>query len=1203
MTTVSSDSRLPGATGDDLTQRAEREWRHIFDAIGHPTVILDPQHGIEAANLAVQKASGKSEQELIGKRCYEVFHSPNAAMPVQGCPMEEMLRSGRLEAVDMEMEAFGGWYLVSCTPVLDETGRVGKIIHIATDITARTKAEESLREGEARYHELVDHMSSGVAVYRAVDDGADFVFRDFNLAGQRIEQTARADVIGRRVTEVFPAVKDFGLFDVLQRVWRTGTPERFPIALYKDERITGWRDNFVYKLPSGEVVSVYDDVTARKQGEQRLEHLNSVLRAVRNVGQLITREADRERLLRGVCDNLVEIRGYLSAWVVLLAEAGTAGLVVGSGFGERFDELARRAEGVALAPWQRKVVAEPGIHVFADPERGCERCFVAAMCSGKGILSIHLGHGNRVYGILAVCMPPDYATDVEEQGLFTEVADDIAYALRQIELGEQRQRTEQALRESEEKYRALFETMAEGVVYRDAAGNVISANPAAERILGVSLVDLLGRTSGDERWVAIREDGSPFSAGEHASMVALRTGRPVRNVIMGIHNPVLGARRWILVNTIPEFQPGETAPYRVYTTFADITERREATLALAEREARLTGILRVAPIGIGVVSNRVLKEVNERFCEMLGRSSEELVDQDTRILYPADKDYEFVGRKKYRQIAERGMGTVETRFQRKDGTIIDVLLSSTPIDPNDLSVGVTFTALDITERKRAEEALRASEDNYRSIFNAANDAIFVHEAETGRVLDVNAKMLEMFSCGHDEAITLNVEALSEGRPPHSQAEAAEWVRRAAQEEPQIFEWRSRRRDGSLFWTEVNLKRAQIGGHNRVLAVVRDITERKRAEEALRESRSFLENVIEHSPYAMWISDSEGTLIRANQALRDMFHLTDEDLVGRYNVFRDNVVEAQGAMPLIRKVYDEGARVRFTLEYDSARLRGISIREPASVVLDITVSAIRGPDGRVTNAIVQQIDITDHVRAERAVREQAEELARSNAELQQFAYVASHDLQEPLRKVSSYLHLLEERYRGRLGSAADEFIGFAVDGAQRMKRLINDLLEYSRVGTRGRPFEETDTDALLERVLADLQVAIEENRAEITHDRLPTVMADGVQLGQVFQNLITNALKFRREEPPRVQISVQERNDEWILSVSDNGIGLDREFRDRVFVMFQRLHGRGKYPGTGIGRAICKKIVERHGGRIWVESEPGCGSTFHFTLPAIRGGRS
>jgi light-regulated signal transduction histidine kinase (bacteriophytochrome) len=247
----------------------------------------------------------------------------------------------------------------------------------------------------------------------------------------------------------------------------------------------------------------------------------------------------------------------------------------------------------------------------------------------------------------------------------------------------------------------------------------------------------------------------------------------------------------------------------------------------------------------------------------------------------------------------------------------------------------------------------------------------------------------------------------------------------------------------------------------------------------------------------------------------------------------------------------------------------------------------------------QAEIVERKQAEKEIKRYAADLKISNDELQQFAYVASHDLQEPLRMISSYLQLIEYRYKDKLDKDADEFIAYAVDGAKRLQDLIDALLEYSRVGTKGKSFELVDSGYILEQTLINLKVAIGESGALITNDPLPTVMADSTQIVQLFQNLIGNAIKFRSKETLRVHISAEIKENEWVFSLKDNGVGIESQYKERIFNIFQRLHGR-EYSGTGIGLAICKRIAERHGGRIWVESEPGRGSTFYFTIP-LRGG--
>jgi PAS domain S-box-containing protein len=281
--------------------------------------------------------------------------------------------------------------------------------------------------------------------------------------------------------------------------------------------------------------------------------------------------------------------------------------------------------------------------------------------------------------------------------------------------------------------------------------------------------------------------------------------------------------------------------------------------------------------------------------------------------------------------------------------------------------------------------------------------------------------------------------------------------------------------------------------------------------------------------------------------------------------------------------------------------GYQLRTPGEETLGVLALFAKHPILADEDALLDGLGSTVALLVKRAAAEEAllrrtEELARSNKDLEQFAYVASHDLQEPLRMVSSYTQLLARRYRGQLDAAANEFIAYAVDGASRMQKLIDDLLAYSRVGTRTQAFQPAGCTAVLDQALANLQAAIETSGTVVTHGPLPAVVHDNLLLVQLFQNLIGNAIKFHVKKPPRIHVSAEQKGEEWVFAVRDNGIGIDPQHAERIFTIFQRLHTGEEYPGTGIGLAICKKIVERRGGRIWVESQPGIGSTFYFTIP-------
>jgi len=292
------------------------------------------------------------------------------------------------------------------------------------------------------------------------------------------------------------------------------------------------------------------------------------------------------------------------------------------------------------------------------------------------------------------------------------------------------------------------------------------------------------------------------------------------------------------------------------------------------------------------------------------------------------------------------------------------------------------------------------------------------------------------------------------------------------------------------------------------------------------------------------------------------------------------------------------RARFTSALEKARAE----RTLVSVEYALESNGMqRHYEARIMPLLQDQLmviirNITHRKNAEKELREKARELERSNGELEQFAYVASHDLQEPLRSVQSYLQLLKRRYGEKLDQDADEFIDFAVDGAKRMRQLIEDLLTYSRVSSRGRPPEPTNLDEVVDHVMRGLSAAVEECGATITRDPLPCINGDRAQLKQLYQNLISNALKFRKDNAPHVKLSAEKEGAFWRLGVSDDGIGMNPKYAEKVFEIFKRLHSKDEYEGTGIGLAICKKIVERHGGRIWVESRLGEGSTFCFTLP-------
>ncbi|MEJ2033828.1 MAG: PAS domain-containing protein [Deltaproteobacteria bacterium] len=378
----------------------------------------------------------------------------------------------------------------------------------------------------------------------------------------------------------------------------------------------------------------------------------------------------------------------------------------------------------------------------------------------------------------------------------------------------------------------------------------------------------------------------------------------------------------------------------------------------------------------------------------------------------------------------------------------------------------------------------------------------------------------------------------------------------------------------------------------VNAVVQDITERKRAERALQENERLLRDVLRNLPVGVWITDRHGKIIHVNpagQAIWKGARYVGPEQFHKYKAWRLDThepVKPEGRA-LTRAVTKGEAILDQELEIETF--------DGEHKLISNSAIPLRNEQGEIQGAIAINLDITRQKKME-------QELRGSNQELEQFAYVASHDLKEPLRMITGFLDLLQRRYQGKLDKDADEFIGFAVEGATRMHQLINDLLAFSRIGTKGKPLGPTAMEEVLAKSIRNLKKNIEETGGTIEHDPLPQVMGDEGQLVQLLQNLLANALKFTDDRKPEVRISVEEEKDKedgfYRFSVQDNGIGIDTKQAKRIFTIFQRLHTRKDYPGTGIGLAICKKIVERHGGRIWAESKPGKGSRFYFDLPKI-----
>ena len=706
-------------SGRDVSERkrmqeelraSEERLRITFDAIGDGITVTDVNGTITNVNHAVVDMGGfKNKEELIGRNGFELMSEKDRKRIIKETmkAFSEGKSTKRMEYTFVPVVGRPFEAELLLTMLQDSAGKPMGFIALSHDISERKRMEREMKESESRFRQLFENMSSGVAVYEAVDNGEDFVFKDFNRSAEKIGNITKDEIIGRRILEVYPGLKEFGLFAVLQRVWRTGDAEHLPDSYYEDERRRGWRDNYVYKLPTGEVVAVYDDVTDR---------------------------------------------------------------------------------------------------------------------------------------IMAM----------------------------------------EAVRSSEAKLRTMFESTSDGIIVTDNMLNIIDANEAAARIFG-------------------------------------------------------------------------------------------------------------------------------------HKGKESLIGTSAMGMFSADKVVDA------------------------DGKDINVEFSLSQLRDNDDNLtGNIGIVRDVTERIRAAAEVLASEEKLRAMFESTSDGIVVTDM-TFNIIDAN--------------------------------EAA----------------------------------ARIFGHKSK------------------------ESLIGTSALGM--------------------------------VSADKVVDADGKQ----------------------------------INIEFSLSQLRDSAGNLTGNIGIVRDVTVRRRMEANLKKMVTNLERSNRDMQQFVYVASHDLQEPLRMISSFTQLLSRRFKGKLDAEADDFITYAVNGANVLQERIQALATFSRVSTQGKPFAPTDIGLVLDRALDNLNAEIQSSKAVVTRDPMPNIIADAAQMTQIFQYLIDNSIKFHGEATPQIHVSAKEQDSEWLFSVSDNGMGIMPEFKERIFVLFQRLHGV-EFGGTGIGLPVCKKIVERHGGRIWVESEPGKGSTFYFAIP-------
>jgi PAS domain S-box-containing protein len=638
----------------------------------------------------------------------------------------------------------------------------------------------------------------------------------------------------------------------------------------------------------------------------------------------------------------------------------------------------------------------------------------------------------------------------------------------------------------------------------------------------------------------------------------------------------------------------------VATATRNIGVREAADEHLVQMEARYRGLLEAAPDAMVVVNQAgAIVLLNVQAEKTFGYRRDELVGQQVKNIIPDGFAERLVAdgtRTAAEALAQQIGSGIELIGRRKDGGEFPMELMLSPLESAD-GILVTAAIRDIGVRKAAEANLVQMEARYRGLLEAAPDAMVVVN-QTGEIVILNLQAEKQFGYRRDELLGLPVKTVI----PHGFAERliADGTRTAAEALAQQIgtglELIGRRKDSSEFPIELMLSPLENSDGILVTAAIRNVTARQADQDALRASEEWHRMAVEVTEMGTWVWNLISHEITWSAQFRKMFGFSLDGVLTYEAMMKTVHPEDRKYLEVsIWRSFETGDPydVEHRIVWPDGSQHWIASRGRVQCNAEGVPEGMQGTILDVTERKAGQ----DSIRERPGLDRTAAELMRSNADLQQFAYVAAHDLQEPLRMVSSYTQLLGNRYKGRLDAQADEFIVLAVDGAQRMQLLISDLLAYCQVGTSGQKLRETSAADALRLAVENLQGAIKESGGVVTCDALPTLLADPAQLTQLFQNLVGNALKYRGADPPCVHVSAKRnRARDWVFAVRDNGLGIEPRHFARIFLMFQRLHARDAFSGTGIGLSLCRKIVERHGGRIWIKSKPNEGSTFYVAFP-------
>jgi PAS domain S-box-containing protein len=1211
---------------EEALRDRERLLQDVIDGSPSPIFLKDSDGKFITINTSLERMLGLSREDIKGKTDYDI--ATKEVADYWRAHDKQVMATGKAIQIEEMADLQDGHhvFLANKFPLVDTDGRTYGVGAISHDITERKLAEARLREQSL----MLANANDAIIGY-----SLDYRVTFWNRSAELMYGYSEADALGKVSAELLrPVYVGASREDVIARLDADGHVETESIRTTRDGRQLSVEAHVIaLRDEQGRVtgyVSVDRDITERKASEARIARLAKLYAMLSRVNETIVRTRDRRTLFAEVCRIVSEEGGFPLVWIGLVEGTRVVPAVCCGKASEYLREISVEVDGeLGKGPTgtaireDRAVVnedsgANPAMAAWREP---------ALRYGLRASASFPLRRNGKVVGAFTLYAAEPGSFDTEQVGLLEALSADLSYAVEALEQEERRTAAEEALRVSEQRFRSLYSSMSEGLalhelIYdedgRPSDYRIVGVNPAFEAITGLPVRQAVGAM---------------------ASQLYGTGSAPFLDIYSGVvesGSPVSFEVEWPPMAKSFHISVFAFAKGRFATVFTDITARKQAEAELRRSNSFNQSIIDSSSDCIKILD----MEGRLTYLSPAGQRLLGIKDLAAYLNLPYEEFWKGSDRKGATDAIEKARQGRNGSFRGFCPTVDGVPkwwdVSISPIMGADgkperlLAVSRDVTerrsseealreaketlevrvkertaelVAEVEERKRAEEHLATASQHARSLIEASLDPLVTINSE-GRITDVNEAIIRATGASRVELIGTDFSEY------FTQPEKAREGYRRVFAEGSVTDYplTIRHRNGHL--TDVlynaSVYRDAKGEVRGVFAAARDVTDRKLAEEALAAERQRMADVLNMLPAYVVLLAPDYTVPFANRFFEERFGKSEGRFCYDYLFHRTEPCEDCESF----KVLKTGGQHHWEWLGPDGRN------------YDINDFPFKDADG---SPLIMEvgIDITERKRAEQElqkahdtlevkVAERTAELQRSNAELEQFAYVASHDLQEPLRMVASYVELLGQRYRGRLDEKADKYIAYASGGAKRMHELVNDLLAFSRVGTRTAPMSEVNLERVVARARENLAVAIEQSGATVTVDPMPVVTGDESQLTQLFQNLIDNAIKFHGAEPPRIRINAERIEevpapspdpavprslDPFVtIRVADNGIGIDPRHAERIFGLFKRLHTSDEYPGTGIGLAVCKKIVERHGGTIRVEPAEGGGSVFLFTLP-------